>query len=143
MQAVNRDADGHCAEYIGGNMSTTTRRIISRKQWDNLIEKGVIELTDTEFGTEYAITISKDVSSHYTPETVRKIEEDDFRLTSITCTPAMYSLYIKEESYDVLVDDELNPFEFNIGYYVPEWMFEDRQDDLVDLYKRYGKYKEE
>lgn len=124
-------------------MRTTIRRIISKKQWDNLIEKGMLKLTETEhFGKDYAITLSEEAKSLYTPETVGKIEEKDYQLTSITCTPDMYKTYIKEESHDVLVDDEYNPYEHSIGYFIPEWMFEDRQDDLVKMYKRYGKYEE-
>ena len=124
-------------------MKTITRRIISKKQWDNLIEKGIIELTETErYGTEYAITLRKEAANLYTPETVGKIEEKDYQLTSINCTLGMYDSYIKEEPHDVTVDNDYNPFEYGVGYFVPEWMFEDRQDDLVKMYKRYGKYEE-
>ena len=93
-------------------------------------------------GTEYVITLRKEAASLYTPETVGKIEEKDYHLTSINCTLGMYYSYIKEEPHDVTVDDDYNPFEHGVGYFVPEWMFEDRQDDLVKMYKRYGKYEE-
>jgi hypothetical protein len=123
-------------------MRTTTRRIIGKKQWDNLIEKGIIALTETDFGKDYVITLSEEAKRLYTPETVGKIEEKDYQLTSISCTPDMYKTYIMEEPHDVTVDDADNPYEYSIGYYIPEWMFEDRQDDLVKMYKRYGKYEE-
>lgn len=124
-------------------MDTIKRRIISREQWDNLIEKGMLELKGTRIDKDYVITLMIDVMKKFTPETMGKIEEKDYQLTSIPCTRSMYSIYIKEESYDITVEDDLNPLEEKHGFYIPEWMFEDRQDDLVDLYKRYGKYKEE
>lgn len=124
-------------------MYTVTRRIISRKQWDNLIEKGMLELTSTGFDKDYVITLQKEAMKNLTPETMGKIEEKDYQLTAIPCTRVMYAIYIREEAYDITVDDDLNPYEEKHRMYIPEWMFEDRQDDLVDMYKRYGKYKEE
>ena len=124
-------------------MKTVTRRIISRKQWDKLIDKGMLQLINAGFDDDYVITLRKEAIDNLTPETMGKIEEKDYQLTSILCTRSMYSIYIKEESYDIIVEDDLNPLEEKHGFYIPEWMFEDRQDDLVDLYKRYGKYKEE
>lgn len=124
-------------------MNTITRRIISKKQWDNLIERGIVALVDTEFfGKDYVITLSEEAKSLYTPEKVGEIEEKDYNLTAINCTLGMYKRYIMEEAHDVMVDDTDNPYEYSIGYYIPEWMFEDRQDDLVKMYKRYGKYEE-
>lgn len=120
-------------------MRTITRRIISRKQWDNLIEKGIVALVETDFGKDYVITLSEEAKRLYTPEKVGEIEEKDYQLTSISCTPDMYKTYIMEEAHDVMVDDADNPYEYSIGYYVPEWMFEDRQKDLEDLYRRYGR----
>lgn len=116
------------------------RRIISKRQFDTLIEKGIIEMNANK---EYIVTLRKEAATYYTLHTVGKIEEDDYKLTIIECTNQMYNMYIMEESHNVLVNDDFNPFEFSNGFYIPEWMFEDRQDDLVDMYKRYGKYKEE
>lgn len=124
-------------------MNTVTRRIISRKQWDNLIDKGMLELISDGFDMKYVITLHADAESKLTPETMGQIEYKDYQLTVIPCTLTMYAIYIKEEAYDIKVDDDLNPYEDKHRFYIPEWMFEDRQDDLVDMYKRYGKYKEE
>ena len=123
-------------------MNTTTRRIIGKKQWDTLIEKGMVRLEDTEFGKDYVITLSSEAKNLYTADKVGMIEEKDFELTAITCTPAMHKAYIHDEPHDVSVSDRSNPLEFKYNYFLPEWIFEDRQDDLVKMYKRYGKYEE-
>lgn len=116
-----------------------TRRIISKRQWDSLVEKGII----TFDGKDYIISLASEVYNIFKRVTAGKIEVEDYQLTAIECTKQMYSSFIEEEPHDVKVNDDYNPFEFSTGFYVPEWMFEDRQDDLVDMYKRYGKYKEE
>lgn len=103
----------------------------------------MLELKYTRFDKDYVITLHADAKSKLTPETMGQIEEKDYQLTAISCTRVMYAIYIREEAYDIAVDDDLNPYEEKHRMYIPEWMFEDRQDDLVDMYKRYGKYKEE
>ena len=92
-------------------MFTVTRRIISRKQWDKLIEKGMLELTKVGFDKDYVITLSKEAMDKLTPETMGKIEEKDYQLTAIPCTRAMYAIYIREEAYDIKVDDVIEAYE--------------------------------
>ena len=112
------------------------RRIISRKRFDDLVRRGVIEKIDND---GWRFKLDTEVSQNYTPDTVGKIEEADYLLTAIYCTKWMFEEYIKEEPYAVEVDEYNNPFEVKHGYYVSEWMFEDRQNDIENLLKRYGR----
>ena len=118
-------------------MRTVKRDIISLKRWNELVEKGVITLIETKFGKNYGITLSKEVSRRYTSETVGKIEEDDYNLTAIDCTKDMFNSYVRTVSLTVEVNVENKSYEEKNKFYIPEWMFEDRQNDLDNLYKRY------
>lgn len=114
-----------------------TRDIISLKRWNELVEKGVIIKFKTKYGIIYRISLSNKVAERYTPETVGKIEEDYYNLTTIDCTDVMFNSYVRLVGMTVKVDDDKNPYEEKYKFYIPEWMFEDRQEDLDNLYKRY------
>lgn len=113
------------------------RDIISLKRWNELVENGVIIRFKTKYGDVYRISLSEIAAERYVHETVGKIEEKDYSLTAIDCTDGMFHSYVRLVGMTVTVDDEDNPYESKYKFYVPEWMFEDRQKDLDDLYRRY------
>ena len=57
-------------------MDTIKRRIISREQWDNLSEKGMLELKGARFDKDYVITLMVDVMK----KLVREKMENVFKL---------------------------------------------------------------
>lgn len=116
------------------------RKIITKKRFDELMDKDIINRFINEYGTEcYGISFADKAEALYTPETVGKQEERDYNLTAIELTCIMKSIYLHTEGLTVNVDDGENPYESSKDFFVPEWMFEDRQLDLDNLAIKYGR----
>lgn len=115
------------------------RKIISKKRFDDLVKKGVfVPFVDKSIrGWEFKF-IEK-VRNNYTPLTVGKQPEKDFNLVSIHCVRGVYDAYVNGRKKCFSVDFGTNPYEPTQGYYVPEWLFVDRQKDVDDIIKRYFK----
>ena len=114
------------------------RELITKRRFDALVKKGAIAESKDSLGImSWQFVFVKDVRRKYTPLTVGTIAEDDFDLISISCTKGMYKAYVKNKRTSYRVEDNKNPYEPLEKYYIPEWMFVDRQKDVDNIIKRY------
>ena len=98
------------------------RTIISESEFEALVKKGVVVRAEDE----------DEIDSWYKC----KYSDHKNNLTALDIGQNMYKDLIRTERYELEVfgsDD--NPMDTKFGWFVPEWIFVDRQEDLLRDYE--------
>ena len=97
------------------------RTVISRKDLGALVERGVVAFNKEANCWKVSVPYSK---------------PSEILLASLELLKGMCECYILDKRHDVEVVEDDNPLDTVEGYYVPEWIFVDRQEDLLKLYEK-------
>ena len=111
------------------------RTIINKKKFQELIDTGVLEyIPEKTFqGKQLGFGAYKLAKRPDDTDELRKFPLEIRKLITIEMTDGMVEELVREEGITAEFGDMPNPMidiSIALPYFVPEWMFEDRQEDL-------------
>lgn len=111
------------------------RTIINKKKFQELIDTGVLEYIPEKMfrGTPLQFGAYKLAKRPDDTDELRKLPLEIRQLITVEMNDGMVEELVREEGITANFDDMRNPMmDIAIAspFFVPEWMFEDRQEDL-------------
>ena len=111
------------------------RTIINKKKFQELIDTGVLEYISEKVlrGTPLGFGAYKIAKRPDDTDEMKKFPPEIRQLITVEMNDGMVEELVREEGITADFEDMPNPnIDISIAspYFVPEWMFEDRQEDL-------------